>query len=65
MELESSGVFSVDYSDLAKGKVTYSTMESGVPAAQIQPSGADKAAKHLAELIRIARVQDLESGLRN
>ena len=62
---ESRLVISVEDSDLAKGEVTHPGVEVAVPAERFEPDPADKAAKPGGELIRIARVHDLESLQRN
>jgi hypothetical protein len=58
---ESRVVLSVDDSDVAKGDASSPAMEFGVPSTKIQPRAAEKPAKPRGKLIRIARVEDLES----
>ena len=54
-------VISVEDTDAAKSEGTQPAVEGGFPAERLQPDPADDAAKPSGKLIRIARVDDLES----
>ena len=58
-------VVSVEDADVAKSEGTQPAVEGGFPAERLQPDPADDAAKPSGKLIRIARVDDLESLQRN